>query len=148
MPAPKGNKYGQGNPNSGRPPIWTDEKIEEEAKLLIEFAQKPTSLVLGEHYGARGYSYEHSMDWEKKNKAFYEAKRLAKCLIGARRERGAILGDYDSPMVRASMANYDPEYRAMLVEMKRDAIASELDMVRVLLQEKGAMDAGKDNKAS
>ncbi len=105
--------------NKGGPPKkWTDEAIEKEAKALLDWAKKEDSLVLATFYGARGISYQRADEFEQKNAMFAEAKQLAKTIIGARREYGALTGNLDSTMVRASMANYDPEYRKLILELK------------------------------
>lgn len=114
----KGNQLAKGNPNSGRPREWTDELIEAEAYYLLEWAQDPDALVLGECYGSRGYSYEDAMDWSNRFSVFCKCKNMAKAIVGARREKGAIKKKYDSNIVGRSMPQYDPEFKAFLKDMK------------------------------
>jgi len=109
----------------GRPKIWTDEKIKEEAAYLVKWAELEDSLVLASCYGKRGYSYDYAMVWERVPE-FSEAKKLAKTLVGARREKGALLNQFDSAIVRSSMGSYDPEHKAYLKEMKKDELLSNL----------------------
>ena len=49
----------------------------------------------------------------RKYTAWLEFMDYAKMVVGARRERGAILKEYDSGMIKATMPNYDPEYRKL-----------------------------------
>lgn len=125
MAAPKGNQNAKGH-GCGRPRKWTDEHIEAEADFLLEWANRDDAIVLGTCYGLRGYSYEKSVVWAKQNEWYAEAKELAKTLVGARREVGALKGRLDAGLVKASLATYDPEYRAFLKEMKRDQIMEDI----------------------
>jgi len=108
----------------GRPPIWTDEAIEAEADFLLEWCCNEDALVLATCYGMRKYSYQRAEEWDASNKKFAEAKRIAKTIVGARREHGAIIGKLDSSIIKASMANYDPEYRRLMIEVKSANSAS------------------------
>lgn len=125
MGAPKGNQNAKGH-GCGRPRTWTDEMIDKEADFLLEWAHGEQAIVLGTCYGIRGYSYEMSTRWSKTHPWFAEAKELAKTLVGARREVKALKGQIDASLVKASMATYDPEYRAFLKEMKRDQILEDI----------------------
>lgn len=103
---------------AGQPQKWTDEAIEKEADFLLEWSCEDDSLVLATCYGMRGYSYQRAEEWDSSNSKFSEAKKIAKTIIGARREHGAIIGKLDSSIVKASLANYDPEYRKLMIDMK------------------------------
>lgn len=103
---------------AGQPQKWTDEAIEAEAAFLLEWCQSDDAIVLATCYGMRGYSYQRADEWDNSNKIFSEAKRIAKTIIGARREKGALLGKLDSSIVKASLANYDPDHRRFMIEMK------------------------------
>lgn len=124
--APKGNRNAAGPHVHRKPQRWTDEVIDEEAEYLLEWAHDDNSLVMGTCYGSRGYSTELACKWAKTHEKFATYKELAKTIVGARREHGAIMGWYDSNLIKAAMATYDPEYRAFLKEMKRDVIMEEL----------------------
>ena len=146
MAAPKGNQYAKGNPNSGRPPKWTEPVLEEEAEALLEYARKPDSITLVDYWPTRGFSDVEACRFEKSSEVFSKAKRMAKNLIGGRREKMGLLGDYDSAIVRSSMATYDYEHRMMLKEMKREELLEEAK--QIVIRERGSMDVGKDNKVS
>ncbi len=119
MAPPKGHAPYPGCETGGRPKYWTDERIEEEAKLLIEWAVQPDSFVLGKHYGKRGYHYWHAMSWTKENKVFEEAKKLALTIVGARREEMALLGSLDNSIVKKLLGMYDPEVKQYEIEIKQ-----------------------------
>jgi hypothetical protein len=110
-----GNTLSKGLTNSGRPLKWTHERILEEARLLLEFAQKSDSLVLAEHYGERGYGYQDASDFDSVPE-YAEARKISKAIIGARREKEGLKGNLDSAIVRMTIPNYDTEHRSMLRE--------------------------------
>jgi hypothetical protein len=119
MAPPKGHEPYPGCETGGRPIIWTDEKIEEEATLLIQYAKNPESLVLGKHYGERGYHSWHAMYWSKRNSVFDDAKKLALTIVGARREELAIKGLIHDAMVRKYAGVYDPEIKQYELDLKQ-----------------------------
>ena len=125
MGAAKGNKNALGH-GCGRPKYWTDEKIIEEAEFLLNWCQRDDALVMGTCYGMRGYSHAKAWEFERKSEFFKDAKALALTIVGSRREHGALVGDYDVSLVRASLAAYDPEYRGFLKEMKRSEIIEDI----------------------
>ena len=105
----------------GRPNYWTEERVNEEAKYLKEWAQKEDSLSLGTCYGSRYYSYVDASEWEQKYEEFRKAKRFATTIIWARREHGGLIGKLDSALVRSTHGTYDLDHRAYLKEMKEAA---------------------------
>lgn len=125
---------------TGRPIFWTPDKLAIEAREMTAWAAKEDNLVLAEFYATRGYDYDDVAYFEKISEVFFKAKRLAKVMIGARREKGALKGKLDSAIVRKSMALYDPEMKAFEIEMKNasrhevtDAVEQGLiDVVREL----------------
>lgn len=117
----------------GRPPIWTQERLAQEAKDLLAWASKEDSIVLAEFYGLKGYDYDDVSHFERISPHFAKAKRSAKIMIGARREKGALKGKLDSSIVKKSMALYDPEMRAYELEMKNASKQEETDIMKEAL---------------
>jgi hypothetical protein len=117
----------------GRPPIWTIERLAQEARDLIEWASKEDSIVLAEFYGIKGYDYDDVHHFERISEEFAKAKRNAKIMIGARREKGALKGKLDSSIVKKSMALYDPEMKAYELEMKNASKQEETDIMKEAL---------------
>lgn len=120
--APKGNKNAVGY---GAPTIYTKEKIEELAKDFIEYANDEKNLIFREwccnHMrGAELISELVNMEKKYNIDCFYKAQRFARAKIGARRERlaGQKFGGIDAGIAKASMATYDLEHRAVLIELK------------------------------
>jgi hypothetical protein len=109
----------------GRPTEWTVEKIEAEADYLVEWAEKPDSIVLGTCYGSRGYSYVDANEWAKENKKFGKAKAHAKTLVGARREIGGLINKLNPGIVSRTMPMYDPEYNEHVMALKKNQSESE-----------------------
>lgn len=102
----------------GRPGYWTEEKVKEEAEYLKQWAMKEDSLTMASCYGERYYSYHDAIEWEAKYEEFRQAKRFSATIINSRREKGALIGKLDSPLVRSTLGTYDLEHRAYLKEMK------------------------------
>lgn len=103
----------------GRPATWTPERIKEEAQNFLEWAMLDDSIVLREYCALRGYSHQWLTYLADKSQDFADALKIARILVGARREKGAILGKYDAGIIKATLATYDEEHRAVLKEMKR-----------------------------
>ena len=94
MAAPKGNKFAYGNPHAGRPATWTKEVVEQEADLLIEWAQRDDAIVLREFAPLRGYAHKYMYRWSDQkepsyNEVFCHAFEFARSIVGARREKVA-----------------------------------------------------------
>jgi hypothetical protein len=118
MPAPIGHLPYPGCETGGRPKKWTTEVIEEEATVLIEWAKKDSSLVVGKHYGERGYTYAEANRWSKQNDFFAYAKDLAMTIVGSRREEMALLGTIEHNIVKTSLGVYDPNYKQYQLDLK------------------------------
>lgn len=88
MVAPKGNDYGVGH---GRPREYDRD---EEARALIEYANKDDSIILRKAFLSRGYTQEKALTWCQDTPSFREAYEYASQLIGARREELAALGQF------------------------------------------------------
>lgn len=122
----KGNKCAVGHKGVAPNIIWTREKIDLEAVKLVEWAKKPESLVLGECYGERGYSYEEATEFAKRNDNYKRARFMARTLIGARREKGGLKNKFDAGLVGKTMMLYDPDFKAWLKENKREQILEDM----------------------
>ncbi len=77
MAAPKGNQYAKGN-KGGRPIIWDDDAIENEAAALIEWIQQPKNNYIGNFAFDRGYDRAQMHHFAEKNKEFANAYKRAK----------------------------------------------------------------------
>jgi len=77
MGAPKGNQYAKGNAG-GRPLIYDDDRIEEEAKALIEWIKDPKNLYIGVFAAQRGYNRARLQEFARNNKVFAVAYQEAK----------------------------------------------------------------------
>jgi hypothetical protein len=108
MVAPKGNKFAQGNPNSGRPCKFNKE---EEFKALFEWAQTDQALVFRMFPCSRGYSHDTLEDWAKQKEEFLDIYNISKEMVGARRELRLLLSDSPSPFQRYA-TYYDKKLHA------------------------------------
>jgi hypothetical protein len=117
MAAPKGNKYGSGSTTSGRPRKYD---LEEEAKALIEWANKKDSLVLRLFAAIRGYSEQSKLhEYCEQSEAFREAYNQAKMIIGARREQLLLNGKGHYAPFQRYAALYDPDLKQHEKEIKQ-----------------------------
>lgn len=76
--APKGNKNALGCTTSGQPQIYTDEWIQNEAKLFREWLQKPDSLYFSSFAIERGYCLQRLTEFADRSIEFSETLRFAK----------------------------------------------------------------------
>jgi hypothetical protein len=77
MAAPKGNQYAKGKA-TGRPLIYDDERIEEEANALLEWIKAPSSYYIGVFAKDRGYNRARLQEFARENKVFAVAYQNAK----------------------------------------------------------------------
>ena len=73
MAAPKGNKYAVGPHKEHKDKLYTDEFIEEQADLLLEWMKKPHNIFFRAFALEQGYSSQRMYEWNKRNKVFAEA---------------------------------------------------------------------------
>jgi len=115
-----GNTYAAGRENVPVPTRWTHEVVKDLAIKFLEWAKLPDSLSMGEFYGNNGFGYQAAIDFEVFEE-WREARKIVKAIIGGRREKGALIGKLDSPMVRMTHGNYDIEHFKQLKELKASA---------------------------
>ncbi len=108
---------------AGRPEKWTAEVLERIADEFVEWAKDDNNITLRKFAGNYLKDGQWLCEMAAKNKKFSESLKYAKMLIGVRREEKAISGEVkgDTGVIRATMATYDPEYKATLIEMKKAA---------------------------
>jgi len=124
MGAPKGNQYAAGNPNSGRPLLYTDEELEQMAKELIEWAKTSEAKIYRKWLAERGIYPSVCKDLRERSKVFSNAIDYAKYLIGCRREELAIEGIMPEGIWSKTNAVYDIDIREWELEKKRADIDS------------------------
>jgi hypothetical protein len=78
MPAPKGHPPYPGCETGGRPKIWTDERIEEEADALVEWLKEKQNFLFMDFIYERGLLEEYPSRFAKKNEKFNQAYRKAR----------------------------------------------------------------------
>lgn len=105
MGAPKGNKYGEGNPNSGRPREYDPELI---AKQLDEWVEKEDSINFVGFCSQYKYLPDLINRMSKENKAFSDAYKNAKVSLASRRERLMNQGKLNYGSFHRYQSVYDP----------------------------------------
>ena len=72
MAAPKGNQFAKGH-GQGRPIIWDDDAIANEAAELLAWIKTTDDMYIGEFCFKRGYHRRRAWDWAQKNDIFKHA---------------------------------------------------------------------------
>lgn len=84
------------------------------AQKLIKWAKEDeNALKLSQFFLDNGISDDVVERWEKKHEGLRLAKKVAKQLIGNRREVGAMNRQFDSSMVKFTMPLYDPDWKGV-----------------------------------
>ncbi len=87
--------------------------IDRLADDIVDWARNDVdALILSEFYLAKGIHGQTWYAWCKRFPRLQLAHDCAKQLIGIRREKGALKGKYNMPMVMWSMPMYDKEWEA------------------------------------
>jgi hypothetical protein len=100
---------------------WTDERIKEEADFMLEAVKDDDVITMLELYAQRDYEYKQACEWEKHHEYYRQAKSKVRQIIGSRRERGALRGEYNQHIVAKSMGMYDPGFKQHEMDMKKSA---------------------------
>jgi hypothetical protein len=92
--------------NPGRPKEWTDERIEEEARALVEWMNDDESrLWLKDFALERGYCPSYLNKLADQNEIFSEAIKTAKGIQESRTYQGAITGILNPTMAIFGLKN-------------------------------------------
>lgn len=119
MAAPLGNKYAVGH-SSGRPRRFD---LDEEAKLLLEWANEPDSLILRKFAAIRCYSSQSKLvEYSNQSEVFREAYNQAKIIIGSRREELLLNGKGHYAPFQRYAALYDTELKDHEKELKEEKL--------------------------
>ena len=105
MPAPKGHPPYPGCEKGGRPPEWTDERIEAEADAFLEWMKKPESCWYQEFCLERGYLPDYLHRWAKKNEKFKRVYELSQIWQHARLVNGGLNNKYNASITKLVLAN-------------------------------------------
>ena len=102
------------NPFNGlRQPI-TNRYLERLSTDLVHWAMKDDSIVLQKFLAQKGITSDNFYRWGTEYPALIEARKIAKAIIGARREEGGLRKELDGRMVTASMPMYFPEWKEFM----------------------------------
>ena len=102
-----------------------EEDLDELANELIKWAQKPTSLVFSEFFTDQYIAPSTIAGYIPHHTNLRIAMEIARYMISARRERGALTGDLNANVVMRMMHVYNPEYAA--AERERQALRHEAE---------------------
>jgi len=103
MAAPKGNQYAKGKA-TGRPKIWTDEAIEEEANALLEFIANDEGLYINSFCRKRRIDPDRLPEWARSNEVFAGAFKEAKAWQEEKFMQKALTREWESGFARYAMA--------------------------------------------
>lgn len=138
---------------SGRPEEWTSERIEIEAIDLEQWSKQNDALILEEFglYRNPPYVRAQMYDLGHKNKRFSSALVVARERIRSRREKGAVVGEFNSSVMQFTHAFYDRDnnnkdqsFTSHKKEMKASEKAAEgQGMAQALIESKQFVDEAK-----
>ncbi len=103
-PPPKGNQRALGH-GFGRPKIYDDPFIENEAEEFIEWMQSPENIWFEDFAFARGYSPKRFYEWVKKNPVFAEAFETVQHMQKGKLIKGGLLEEFNAGFTKFVMAN-------------------------------------------
>lgn len=104
--------------------------LDKEADDLIEWANKPTSLIMKTFAVPKEYTYEHMLAWvrERHNEKFSQCYAKAQSIVAARREEMVLKGELNQKYFDRFVVLYDRELRATEREISREKIQDELEL--------------------
>jgi hypothetical protein len=103
---------------------YTQEWLDSMTESLLKWAELEDSCTFIAWLAQENLDYAKVQHMCKKCDTFSKAKKKALFMIGARREQKAIKGEWDSGIVKKSMALYDPEMRNLEIELRGHDMAS------------------------
>lgn len=102
-----------------------EEDLDELANNLILWAQRSTSLVLSEFFTEQCIAPSTIAGYVPHHERLRIAMEIARYIVSARREKGALTGDLNAGVVMRMMHVYNPEYAA--AERERLALRHEAE---------------------
>jgi len=103
MAAPKGNQYAKGH-GKGRPKIWTDDVIENEAEELLKFIANDEGLYINSFCRKRGIDPDRLSEWARSNEVFAGAFKEAKMWQEEKFIQKSLTREWDGGFARYAMA--------------------------------------------
>lgn len=89
----------------GRPIKWTEELLEKEADLLLDWFQDKKNFWLTDFAHSRGYSRCNLSELSKKSEYFANALKIAKEIQESRIAKGGLTGKFNSSMTIFALKN-------------------------------------------
>jgi DNA-packaging protein gp3 len=105
MGAPRGHSPYSGCETGGRPVIYTDEFIENEADEFKKWMQLPNSIYFKKFALNRGYHPQRLTEFASQNQKFSEVYEKAKVWQECKLVEGGLLGDYNAGFTKFVMGN-------------------------------------------
>jgi len=107
-----------------RGPNYSEDYIEYLIESMMEFAEDDESCTFIEWLAQENLDYDKVDIIGKKFPSFQEAKNKTIFILGNRRESKALKGQWDSGIVKKSMALYDPKMREYELELRGHDLAA------------------------
>jgi hypothetical protein len=96
----------------------SDHELEWIADQLLEWASLEDSVTLLGFCADNGIAQTSLYQWEQRNSKLRSAMSTAKSMVGARREKMALLNKFNAGIVNRTMGVYDDRVRAYDTEMR------------------------------
>jgi len=103
-PPPLGNQRALGH-GFGRPKIYDDAFIENEAAEFIEWMQKSCNIWFEDFALERGYAPQRLHEWSKKNAVFAETFAIIQTMQKSKLVKGGLKEEFNSGFTKFVMAN-------------------------------------------
>ena len=103
-PPPLGNQRAKGH-GFGRPKLYDDAFIENEAKMFIEWMQKPENIWYEDFALERGYNPKRLYEWAEKNPVFSQTFESIRSMQKSKLIKGGLLEQFNAGFTKFVMAN-------------------------------------------
>lgn len=88
--------------------------VDELAEKMIAWSMEEGNIVLGEFIARAGFPMPTFKKWLQRSEKLRNAYSIARTMVGTRREKGGLQGEYSPLMVMKTMPLYDQDYKELL----------------------------------
>ena len=103
-PPPLGNQRARGH-HFGRPKVYDDAFIENEAHEFIEWTENPKNIWMEDFALERGYSPKRFYEWEKRNPVFAEVLEYVQQWQKSKLAKGGLTDEFNAGFCKFVMGN-------------------------------------------